>query len=89
MLVVCLRKKALLFEKKQKLFLVFAAALALVSANLIVMSTSLQQPRTQEQFFAWEGHRDGRYEFDGFAPVAMTGGTDNHCSDGRRRSPYE
>ena len=42
------------------------------------MSTPLRQAWTQEQFFAWEGHGQGRYEFDGFAPVAMTGGTANH-----------
>jgi Uma2 family endonuclease len=33
---------------------------------------------TQEQFFAWGGHQEGRWEFDGFRPVAMTGGTLNH-----------
>ena len=30
---------------------------------------------TTEQFLAWEDRQDLRYEFDGFQPVAMTGGT--------------
>src|SRR5271163_1347812 len=34
---------------------------------------------TREQFFDWAQTRDIRYEFDGFQPVAMTGGTVNHC----------
>jgi Uma2 family endonuclease len=33
---------------------------------------------TEEQFFAWTPSQDGRYEFDGFRPVAMVGGTANH-----------
>ena len=33
---------------------------------------------TQEQFFDWPGHQYGRYEFDGFQPVAMTGGDLDH-----------
>lgn len=39
------------------------------------MSAPLSQPLTQEEFFAWSDTREGRYEFDGFRPVAMTGGT--------------
>jgi Uma2 family endonuclease len=43
------------------------------------MNVALRKPRmTREQFFAWAEARDGRYEFDGFEPVAMTGGTANH-----------
>ncbi len=43
------------------------------------MSTSLRQRgMTRAEFFAWEPPDDRRYEFDGFAPVAMTGGTINH-----------
>jgi Uma2 family endonuclease len=38
----------------------------------------LSRSWTQEEFFAWDGHQDGRYEFDGVQPVAMTGGTANH-----------
>ena len=33
---------------------------------------------TRAEFFAWEPPDDRRYEFDGFAPVAMTRGTINH-----------
>jgi Uma2 family endonuclease len=43
------------------------------------MSTALRKPHmTREQFFAWAQADGGRWEFDGFAPVAMTGGTVNH-----------
>lgn len=35
-------------------------------------------PMTREQFFAWAESQGTRYEFDGFQPVAMTGGTANH-----------
>jgi Uma2 family endonuclease len=43
------------------------------------MSTALRTPRmTREQFFAWAQADGGRWEFDGFEPVAMTGGTVNH-----------
>ena len=38
----------------------------------------LRKPWTQEQFLAWDGHAGARHEFDGFEPVAMTGGTINH-----------
>ncbi len=33
---------------------------------------------TQAEFFDWADAREGRYEFDGFQPVAMVGGTRNH-----------
>jgi Uma2 family endonuclease len=42
------------------------------------MNVALQKPWTQEQFFTWAAGREGRYEFDGVQPVAMTGGTVNH-----------
>ncbi len=42
------------------------------------MNAPLRTSWTREQFFLWPGHQDGRYEFDGFEPVAMTGGTANH-----------
>ena len=48
------------------------------------MSAPLRQPWTQEAFFAWAGTQEGRYEFDGFQPVAMTGGTVNHALISRR-----
>jgi Uma2 family endonuclease len=42
------------------------------------MSSVLLQPMTLEQFLAWEEHQTLCYEFDGWQPVAMTGGTDAH-----------
>jgi Uma2 family endonuclease len=42
------------------------------------MNVALRKPMTLEQFLAWEEKRELRYEFDGFRPVAMTGGTDVH-----------
>jgi len=43
------------------------------------MSTALRTPgMTREQFFAWAQADGGRWEFDGFQPVAMTGGTVDH-----------
>ena len=33
---------------------------------------------TREEFLDWAAAQDQRYEFDGFQPVAMTGGTRNH-----------
>ena len=35
---------------------------------------------TREQFLAWEERQQLRYEFDGFQPVAMTGGTAAHAA---------
>jgi Uma2 family endonuclease len=49
-----------------------------VRAKLISMNAPLRKPWTQDQFFAWASTQEGRYEFDGFEPVAMTGGTANH-----------
>lgn len=37
------------------------------------------EPMTREQFLAWKVRRELRYEFDGFQPVAMTGGTVAHA----------
>jgi len=37
------------------------------------MSASLQNPMTKEEFLAWEERQEFKWEFDGFAPVAMTG----------------
>ncbi|HVC61890.1 MAG TPA: Uma2 family endonuclease [Acetobacteraceae bacterium] len=42
------------------------------------MDVALRKPMTQEQFLAWEERQEPRYEFDGFQPVAMTGGTVAH-----------
>jgi len=42
------------------------------------MSVALEKPMTLAEFLAWEDQQELRYEFDGFAPVAMTGGTAGH-----------
>ena len=33
---------------------------------------------TQEQFLEWDGHLDGRWEYDGARPIPMTGGSLSH-----------
>lgn len=47
-------------------------------ARLRPMISALRQPMTADEFLAWEASQDLRHEFDGFAPVAMTGGTFEH-----------
>jgi Uma2 family endonuclease len=43
------------------------------------MTLALRQPAmTRAQFLAWAARQEERYEFDGWQPVAMTGGTVNH-----------
>jgi Uma2 family endonuclease len=43
------------------------------------MNIALREPMmTREQFFQWAQAQDVRYEFDGFQPVAMTGGNLRH-----------
>lgn len=42
------------------------------------MSATGERAWTRDEFFAWAEARDGRYEFDGFRPVAMTGGNGLH-----------
>ncbi len=42
------------------------------------MSAALQLSMTVEEFLDWENQQELKYEFDGFAPVAMTGGTAAH-----------
>jgi Uma2 family endonuclease len=41
------------------------------------MSSALK-PWTLERFLEWEERQELRYEFDGFRPIAMTGGTQGH-----------
>jgi Uma2 family endonuclease len=43
------------------------------------MSMAHRSPMTLDEFLAWERRQELRYEFDGFEPVAMTGGTANHA----------
>jgi Uma2 family endonuclease len=42
------------------------------------MNVALERPWTIEQFLRWASAQDGRYEFDGIQPVAMTGGNARH-----------
>lgn len=42
------------------------------------MNVALRAPMTLAQFLAWEERQELCYEFDGFQPVAMTGGTSAH-----------
>ena len=42
------------------------------------MNVALRSPWTVEQFLDWEEKQELRYEFDGFRPIAMTGGTFEH-----------
>ena len=48
-------------------------------AKLSRMNIALRKPMTRQEFFIWAEGQDGRYEFDGERPVAMTGGTGNHA----------
>jgi Uma2 family endonuclease len=49
------------------------------------MNIALRVARmSRAEFFDWAEAQGGRYEFDGFAPVAMTGGTVNHSRITRR-----
>ena len=38
----------------------------------------MRKPMTLDEFLIWDGQQDSRWEFDGFEPVAMTGGTVAH-----------
>jgi Uma2 family endonuclease len=39
------------------------------------MSVAMRKPMTLAEFLDWEERQEQRWEFDGFTPVAMTGGT--------------
>ena len=43
------------------------------------MNVPIRQSWTQGQFFTWGASQEGRFGFDGFRPVAVTGGTASHC----------
>jgi Uma2 family endonuclease len=43
------------------------------------MSQIQSKPMTSDEFLAWEAGQDLKWEFDGFQPVAMTGGTRAHA----------
>ncbi len=42
------------------------------------MNGALRKPMSLDEFLAWEERQPICYEFDGFQPLAMTGGTDAH-----------
>ena len=42
------------------------------------MKLALRKPMTLDEFLAWEERQELRYEFDGFQPVATTGGSYAH-----------
>jgi Uma2 family endonuclease len=42
------------------------------------MNVAMRKPMSLAEFLAWEERQELRYEFDGFQPVAMTGGTAAH-----------
>ncbi len=44
------------------------------------MSATVQQPMTKAEFLAWEEGQEFKWEFDGFAPVAMTGASVAHST---------
>jgi Uma2 family endonuclease len=46
----------------------------------MAMSVAVRRPMTMEEFLAWEVGQELRWEFDGFEPVAMTGGTRGHSA---------
>jgi len=48
------------------------------------MSTALHRTGlTRDEFLDWAGEQEGRFEFDGFEPVAMGGGTLDHDQIGQ------
>jgi Uma2 family endonuclease len=44
------------------------------------MSVALRKPMSLDEFLLWEEQQEVRWEFDGFEPVAMTGGTRAHAT---------
>jgi Uma2 family endonuclease len=44
------------------------------------MSVALRRPMSLDAFLDWEQTQETRWEFDGVAPVAMTGGTAEHAA---------
>jgi Uma2 family endonuclease len=48
-------------------------------ANLRPMSALMHQPMTLSEFLDWEKAQPIRHEFDGYRPIAMSGGTLAHA----------
>ena len=49
-------------------------------ATLSPMNLAVRKPMTLAEFLAWEERQEQRYEFDGFEPVAMAGGSLAHSA---------
>jgi len=47
---------------------------------ITAMNVALRAPTTIDEFLDWEERQELRYEFNGFAPIAMTGGTRAHAA---------
>ncbi|HTB46433.1 MAG TPA: hypothetical protein VK741_22625 [Acetobacteraceae bacterium] len=47
-------------------------------AGMPDMSNAPRKPVTIEEFLAWKAQQPLRYEFDGYQPLAMAGGTEQH-----------
>jgi hypothetical protein len=43
------------------------------------MNGAFRKTWTQGEFFTWAATQEGRFEFDGFQPADMTGGTAGHA----------
>jgi Uma2 family endonuclease len=48
------------------------------------MNVAVRKAMSLAEFLAWEERQELRYEFDGFRPVGMTGGTIEHEAIGNR-----
>ncbi len=44
------------------------------------MNVVLRKPMTLQDFLAWKEKQSLRFEFDGFKPIAITGGTAAHAA---------
>lgn len=51
------------------------------------MNAPLRKPMGLDEFLDWGRRQELRYELDGFAPVAMTGGTFEHAIIQRNLMP--
>jgi Uma2 family endonuclease len=49
-------------------------------ASMARTSNALRKPMTIEEFLAWEAQQPLRYEFDGYQPIAVAGGTAEHAA---------
>ena len=45
---------------------------------VVLMSQPQRKPMTSDEFLAWEERQELKWEFDGFQPVAMNGGSVAH-----------